>query len=44
VTDPTGALLAAAGAVLATAPVALFRRTEPRARIRRRLIERDVST
>ena len=44
VADPTGALLATAGAVLATAPVALLGRTEPRARIRRRLVEPDVST
>jgi MFS family permease len=34
-TDPSGALLAAAGAVLASAPVALLRRGERRARARR---------
>ena len=44
VADPTGALLAAAGAVLAAAPVALLRRAEPNARGRRRLIERDAAT
>jgi hypothetical protein len=44
VADPTGALRAAAGAVLAAAPVALVRRTEPTARGRRRLIERDAAT
>jgi MFS family permease len=44
VADPTGALLAAAGAVLATAPVALVRRTEPSTRGRRRLMERDATT
>ena len=35
VTDPSGALLAAAGAVLASAPVALLGRGERRARARR---------
>jgi MFS family permease len=44
VADPTGALLAAAGAVLATAPVALLRRTKASARGRRRLIEGDAAT
>jgi MFS family permease len=44
VADPTGALLAAAAAVLATVPVALLRRTEPSARGRRRLVERDAAT
>jgi hypothetical protein len=44
VADPTGGLLAAAGAVLAGAPVALFRRAEPSAHSRRRLVERDAAT
>jgi hypothetical protein len=44
VADPTGALLAAAGAVLAGAPVALLRRTQPSARGRRRVIEPDAAT
>jgi MFS family permease len=44
VADPTGALLAAAGAALAAAPVALLRRAEPNARGRRGLIERDAAT
>jgi MFS family permease len=44
VADPTGALLAAAGGVLAGAPVALFGRAEPRARRRHRLIEPDAAT
>ena len=44
VADPTGAMLAAAGAVLVTAPVALLGRTEPSARNRRRLIEQDAAT
>ncbi len=44
VADPTGALLAAAGAVLATAPVAQFGRAESSARVRRRLVERDAAT
>ena len=44
VADPTGAMLAAAGAVLATVPVAVLRRTEPSARSPRRRIERDAAT
>jgi MFS family permease len=44
VADPTGAMIAAAGAVLAAVPVALLRRTEPSARGRRRLVERDAAT
>jgi MFS family permease len=42
VADPTGALLAAAGAVLASAPVALFGRSAPN--LRRRLVEPDAAT
>jgi MFS family permease len=44
VADLTGAMLAAAGAVLAAVPVALLRRTEPSVRGRRRLLERDAPT